>query len=385
MAGIFLLPRLQGNIRFEDFLTPALFVGVLLSINSFSVRHSLLPLIYFFYTFFITSFFIIFGNLPIEAYLIWGKEFQYILVFLIILGMPSTKKTSTFIQHLITYILIISSVSGVYLLVSGVRGYYGVGYFTESSPSLGMLMYFNCLFWSVYLYRKSANSLYLFLALLFFILVMLVGSRTGQLITMVFLFFVFLMNVRRKMYVYIPLAALILILTFSLDSIYDVLYNIKTDNLAIDGGVSRFATLLKFSETIQQSRVNSWLSVISQAFDNNFIVGCGRGCIHISEGGISLGMGGDNQYTKNFMEIGIIGSLLFMFTLLHLTVKLYKDPFIFKIYFPYMLAMLLVGMTMEVWQLSKGGSLFWFNTALMYSLLKEKYSSNHDLHNYSSS
>jgi hypothetical protein len=286
--------------------------------------------------------------------------------------MPNTKKVSIFVHYLIKYMLIIAAASGFYLLLSGVRGYYGVGYFTESSPSLGMLMYFHCLFWSVYLYRKYADSLYLFLALLFFILVMLVGSRTGQLVTIVFLLSIFLMNVRKKMYIYIPLSVLILILIFNLDGIYDALYNINTGNLAIDGGVSRFATLLKFSETIQGSRIDSWLSVFNQALDNNFIVGCGRGCSHINEEGFSLGMGSDNQYIKNFMEIGIIGSLLFMFSLLYLIVTLYKDPFTFKIYFPYMLVMLFIGMTMEVWQLSKGGSLFWFSTAVMYLSFKER-------------
>jgi len=246
IASIFLLPRLQGNIRFEDFLTPALFVGALLSINTSVIKLSLLSLTYFFYAFLVTSFFVVNGSLPIEAYLIWGKEFQYILIFLIILGMLNTQEAPIFWDFLIKYMLIIAAVSGVYLLVSGVRGYYGVGYFTESSPSLGMLMYFHCLFWSVYLYRKYTDSIYLFLGLLFFILVMLVGSRTGQLVTIVFLLSVLLMSIDRKVYVYVPLVALISILILNLDSLYNFLYNINTGNLAIDGGISRLATLLNF-------------------------------------------------------------------------------------------------------------------------------------------
>ena len=384
MISIFLFPRLSGLFRVEDFLTPGLLVGALISLNNRTFRYCILPLVYFVYGFIITGVSVVFFELPLQAYLIWGKEFQYILIFMIVINFPKDKVTRNFIHSLIIFMLLVASFSGIYLLVSGVRGYYGVGYFTESSPSLGMLMYFHCLFWSVYFYKVYKNPIYLCSAVLFFILAILVGSRTGQIITIILSFSLLLLHSERKIYILVLSLIFSILVSINSGFIYETLYHINTGNLAIDGGFSRLATILKISETIQGSRIVSWLSVVNQALDTNPIFGCGRGCSHISGSTFSLGMGADNQYTVNFLELGVVGSFLFVLILVVILINFYKDSFVFKLYLPYILAMVTAGMAMEVFQLSKGGSLFWFSTAMMFICQKENFKGVYDTYNHSS-
>jgi hypothetical protein len=369
--SIALFSRIQGNLRVEDFLTPFIFLGVMLTLHKISLQDSFLPLIYIAYSFLITIFYIILGLLPLQAVLIAGKEVQYILIFLIFLGLSRNRSSEKFIFYLLTSFLLILAISGSYFLFIGVRGYYGVGYFTEKSPSLGMLMYFHGFVFSVFMYKKYEFFFYKMMSLILFILTMSVGSRTGQFIVIAFSLIYIVINSRIKIVLFFIFLITTLIVFLNFQEIYNFLYYIKTDNLAVDGAISRFATLLNFSETIQGSRINSWKSVFLQALESSPIFGCGRGCAHLSEGVFSIGMGADNQYIKNFLEIGIIGSLIFVLTCLNLMFTFHRNKTLFRLYFAYLIAIAFCGLTMEVWQLSKGGALFWFTTGLMILHLKK--------------
>ena len=114
--------------------------------------------------------YVFFELLPFKALLIVGKELQYILIFLLMLGLSPDKRSEKFLYYLLTSFLLIQAISGLYLLFNGVRGYYGVGYFTEKSPSLGMLMYFHGLVLSTFMYIRYKKNFFLFLTVILFIL-----------------------------------------------------------------------------------------------------------------------------------------------------------------------------------------------------------------------
>jgi hypothetical protein len=383
LFSIALFSRIHGNFRVEDVMTPALFLGVILTLNKILLKDSFLPVIYISYAILITSIYVFFELLPFKALLIVGKELQYILIFLLMLGLSPDKRSEKFLYYLITSFLLIQVISGLFLLFNGVRGYYGVGYFTEKSPSLGMLMYFHGLVLSTFMYIRYKKNLFLFLTVILFILTFSVGSRTGQFIAIIFILSLIAMNFEIKFFLFSTLLILSLIIYLNFQEIYNILYYIKTDNLALDGAISRFATLLNFSETIQGSRFNSWKSVFLQAINSEPIFGCGRGCAHMSNGTFSIGMGSDNQYLKNFMEIGLIGSVIFFITCLNLLFSFFRNKKLFNLYFAYLLSLAFAGFTMELWQLSKGGSLFWFTSGLLILNLKILNKKN-DSYNYSS-
>ena len=151
------------------------------------------------------------------------------------------------------------------------------------------------------------------------------------------------------------------------DDIVSYLYSIQADLIA--SPLHRAKAILYYLEgehldSFMRSRGNSWISVLKIAFDRYaFVFGGGRGFSHMDIYGTvsSLGLGGDNQYTVNIAELGMIGSsLLFLaigsiYSFVHRSLR--------YLYLPYVLVYLIGGMACEIFQLSKSGQLFWLVSA----------------------
>jgi hypothetical protein len=379
-------PRLDRHLRFEDIVTPLVCIAALFLLTWSAWRVARIPIYLSVMATFVTTLLVAVEYLPVQALLILGKELQY--VFIYILGLEvlggrflESKRFRVFLW----LIIIVAAVFAVFgsFFAAKAGGYYGLGYMNEiDSPSLSALMYFNLFVLSIILLSMDDRRrqpvkrwLLIGLSVVLVIATLLVGSRTAVMAVLVFTSAYFIM--RGRHYRWLALAFLLVAipsviwvgLIVRVERLYDYLYNFESEIYVLQAAVSRASTLLILDETLEGSRYGSWTLMLSSFLDSNVVtmlLGCGRGCSHLGGAEFSVGLGGDNQYTVNIVELGLVGLAL------SLVAAVSAYPYIDRrwkvIYVAYVLAYFAWGMTAEVWQLSKGAQMFWFVNALLVGL-----------------
>lgn len=371
LVSIFFLPRLEGRWRVEDLFTPFMAIILLVNLTPNLLKLGFAGILYGTYTFIVTVAAIIGASAPIGGLLIWGKEIQYILGYMLVLAVLTPGRFDLRrIRVPMTFLCAAGAAYAIYSVIFGKVGYYGISYLNETSPSLSMWIYCYLLVFSFFLRSHLGGAVLTttILSIALFGAIMVVGSRTGVIISLAFVFFLASWKYRHKagLVLGVTLAAcacLSFIFAFD-DQIYQFLLPISSPAAR---GISRLATLKDFLVTIQASRFPSWISVINEWLSGNMFFGCGRGCLHIdAKGNFTPGLGADNQFTSDLAEIGIFG-LLARFLVVGWHVNLVKPKY-YPIYIPFVLMALVGGMTAEVWQLSKPGQLYWILTAIFVAL-----------------
>jgi hypothetical protein len=169
------------------------------------------------------------------------------------------------------------------------------------------------------------------------------------------------------------MAGILLFAVFQ-DNIVSYLYSIHADMLA--NPLHRVRALFSYAQGKEidlfiLSRGNSWIEILQTALDRcAFMIGGGRGFSHMDAYGAmpSLGLGADNQYTVNIAEIGIVGSALLFLAIGSVYSFVHRN--LRDLYVPYLFVYLVAGMSLEVFQLSKSGQLFWLVAA--YFIVKSE-------------
>lgn len=371
VSSIVFFKRLESGFRVEDYLLPVLTVSTMSLVSRSVSNHLRGPALYIGWSAAVTMVAIASTHLPISALLIWGKETQYLLGFCLLLGLFAGREQR--VLQLKPYLLALCGWGccyTVYSVVTGNLGYYGLGYYNEmDSPSLNAWMYFNLFVMAVLLRRAFdlRKAIAIPLVGCLFCAVLLTGSRTGQITIIAFsVLYLYTSGSRRSVLLAAALFGAVLV-AFGEWS-YEIIAYLEDTNPIAAGAASRFQSLLTFAQTIEASRYATWQLTWDKWLNGNILFGCGRGCNNLSAPGVieSLVMGGDNQYTRNLQEIGVIGQAIFAGVLLGLILAVGR-PFR-GMYGAYVAAYALGGMTMEVWQLSKPGQLFWLISALFLVL-----------------
>lgn len=361
LVAIFFLERIGSHARIEDFLTPLLAIAILPFLSWELLKISAAPATYFLAAFVITAVSIIVGYLPPKVLLIWGKEFQYFLAFMLFVGLFLGCEDKIKAIRWVLFGLCAWGVGyALFAVLTGDIRHYGLTYFTErDSPSLSAWIYINLFVAGLILRRCFGAGKWFMLPiiLLLLICVVTVGTRTGDIALLVFLTAYALYHVGWRM----ALGGIMAVAAVAAFMIWHeaIVAYFRDVNVLISAGLSRAETLMQFSATLEGARIESWQTVLSKWAEGNILFGCGRGCSHLDAHGNvpSLGLGADNQYTVNLLELGVFGSALFLVALGWLVYQV-KQP-LRKLYAPYVLAYLAGGMAMEIWQLSKPGQLFW--------------------------
>jgi hypothetical protein len=370
LLSMLFLPRLSGQFRYEDLLIP-----LLLLTSSFHLKTSkdkentilLLWIIYTCYLFVVTIANVIFSTLPLSALLVAGKEVQYALLFVTCLAYLGTEENREFFSRALRYIFVIIFGYVVLYLIANERSDYGLAYINDPSPTNSMLVYFHLFILSLLAYKENrSTNIFLFFSLAMFVFTFLVGNRTGQFGLIIFLFFLlfFELSVGLRMLYGIAVIALVLMLVRFNYEIYEILYYNNAQHPVIVGSMSRLGTLFTPMETFEASRLDSITSILTMSTENDLLFGCGRGCTHsFSYDSFNLGMGGDNQYTVNFVEIGAVG--LVMHCLLFLSPYLYSAARKNKVFVAYTIAFFVMAMTGEHFQLPRGAQFYWLIAAFV--------------------
>jgi len=369
LFSVLFMPRFMGQIRYEDLLIPFLLVLSASGLKYYekNIDIVLLWIAYLFYSMIITLVNIIFFDLNYLAILVWGKEVQYLLLFLVSMQYFTGYDAYSNFQKFIFLVLCVVFVYVVSYLFTNQRSDYGLPYINDKSPTNSMLVYFHLYVLALLIHKNIKSDVYfLFLAVVMFFLVMLVGNRTGQLGLVVFLFVYLLMALSPLQSFMLGGGSILLLLIVVRyhQELYEVFYYNDFQHPVLLAALSRFGTLFTLFETYEASRISSVVSILSITNENSLLFGCGRGCTHVGlDDSFSLGMGGDNQYSVNIAEIGVVGFLLH--NILFLAPFLYSAARKSKVFVSYAATFFVMAFTAESFQLPRGAQFFWIITAIV--------------------
>ncbi len=389
---IFFFPRLsaffgqdiQRNLRLEDVIFPLMFFVTVLSIHRRTLNYALGPILYICYGLLITLLGLLLYSMPSKALFIWGKEFQYIVGFILFIEcIRSNPRLLLFFERvviaagLVSVAFLLLHVTNIYRIL---RGYGMTHYTTPFSSSLTAWMYFNLFF----LFAVIAGVGAVGVRTKFIIKIcvpllaagaLLSGTRTSFIVLGLFIS-VYVWKTLQPVKIGLWCMMMVGVILFAIfqDDIVLYLDSIHADIFATS--LHRVRALFNYLQgkdldLFMLSRGNSWVSILRNAFNHGtFIFGGGRGFSHMVVDGTipSLGLGGDNQYTVNIAELGMIGSFLFFLTIGSVYSFIHRK--LRYLYFSYVFVYLIGGMACEVFQLSKPGQLFWLVTA--YFIVKSE-------------
>lgn len=393
--------RLSSGIRLEDVGTPLLVAAVLVLIWRWRGPWSwiVVPLLLSVYELIVTIVNVAYARLPWEGVLVWGKEAQYVIGYILIFLLLASEARFVAERWLRRIVAVSLLTASLYFLVAAgldMRGYYGIGYFTElQSPSLSALIYFNLgVLALVFAIGARRVALWVFGAVTVLFATVMTGSRTG--IVMVALLMVGMMlrglidlyrscglngvltgclrdgQSERFMSAIVAgaLACVVSSVALAIGRIVHhmeaaVILTKETDN---ERGVtdvvgSRIASMAEMDRLIRSDRLPVWKQLLDLAIERNIWTGCGQGCAQVRGGGLRLTLSGDNQHMLNLAELGVIGVVLFGAVLVWLAIGCATRYRV--VYWPYIASYVVGGMAAELWRLSKGGQMFWLISAVV--------------------
>lgn len=367
---LLLMPRLNHifpslpNVRLEDFLTPFLFIvaiTLLFKNRLYEKKVVFAVLLYYLYMLTTTIVNFTFSDLHIYSFIIYGKIFQYFLVYIILIYVLSSEKYFQKIEKMFFVLFAINILYGMVAIVLGLNGYYGIGTVAEHAPFLSGSLYFHSLVFMVYMFFKYQKKIYTIFSLMAFVSVLATVARLNIIASLIFLSVLFLFTLRKRNLKYTFYGFLILLIAY-----FAILSHMPyVESLLI--GISR-----KFGSIMQslEFRYYLWTEHQFSHFKGieNVIFGMGIGEANMlvsPREWSSFGLAVDNHYIRLLMEIGIVGIFVWFFAVLaHIFYTKNKD--MGRILTAYIVAMMAVGVGSEVFFVTKPGVLFLSFLALFY-------------------
>lgn len=305
-----------------------------------------------------------------EPFLIFAKHVSYILLFFYVASsftyFPISYKR---LDNIIFYISLISIIYIIYQIPLDKPSYYGLGHISEpNNSSASGVIFYSLYFLSLVFYRFSMRYKWIITAFFLFWGCFLTGSRTSQFMLFILTVFYFYLYSSKHIRLFLILFSVLLFSSFYFYSkeIFLFLYeNNYQDSAAIRGGLRRFASFFDIIATLQYSRIPFWLNHIRNIeFDFiQILFGCGLGCLHsINDGLFQLGLGADNGFLKSFIQVGLIGCLVFYGFIIKISVSHIKndESKIGLLFACFCFTYLFAEISYEIFESSKGGGVFWF-------------------------
>ena len=258
---ILFAPRIFGNFRVEDILMPFfLVIPLLVRISPEVSKILLFFLIYIAYEFASTLLGFSLALVPIDAYLLVGKELQYFLLYFLFFATFYNKlnKLKLFLSYFSVIFFI--SILWAFLSVIFFTGYYGISWVNEISPSLSALIYFNLFILSIVcIYARVGNfKVNIFLSLLLFFCTFLVGSRSAMVALPIFLLLLWFLQISISSKIIFSSLAFSVVLFFTIYplDLLDIQQNIEFlvgEEGPLQNVVERFSTLIFILDALDQS------------------------------------------------------------------------------------------------------------------------------------
>ncbi|MCP1154172.1 hypothetical protein NKS27_17415 [Peribacillus frigoritolerans] len=323
ISSLFLLPSYSVagfGLRLEDFIVVILGIFMLFVFfrKYVEIETSFNKWIFAFtiYVFLISIINIVFNNLNPVYLFYYLKEVQYFIYFFVLLyATRYAKFRIKFIKLLLIMSLVTMAWGAYQLLFNNTVGYYGIGVLSETSSSQSGGLYFLISVFFLYMINITKRNIKRTVYFLLFIgsvgLVLATVSRTAIMaLTVVYpLYMIFTIFRIKAIRVVIWLYVIILTSPILYWLLRDYLYTITERLSRIDSGSS--------------IRSRKWEWILSYGSDLGFVFGEGRGFAQTVTGGFTLGT--DSQYVRNILELGAVGTTLFMFIILGLLFFAFKN------------------------------------------------------------
>jgi len=364
LACLYLFPRIPGiPLRLEDIFFPIFLMVAAYSLSGLSKLVTMVILAYCFYIFIGSLFGVLYGKVDIRGLSVAIKEIQYVVGFFLIYASVNFSRLN-FEQYLrtIATVLWLPAMYGLFMVATNQVGYYGISALNEKSPSLSGQMYFSGFVLSFILYKLFNQKQYLVLSVLLCIGTFMVGSRTAIAMLLLFLFF---QNVRFN-WKFIKFVLIAMSVLYLSSIAVDFYLNHFYDETSVVGRVLRRAnSLFQLADNLTP-RINAWVAHrFHTPIDSwSVLFGQGRGYENMNPDGTWRGfeLNVDSQYVRDFFEIGLIGILMKVSAILVVISSL--RGIYFNIFIAYLISYAAAGVTMELFNLSKPGALFWLVSAL---------------------
>lgn len=379
---VFLLPRVFPPLWIEDFLFPLLLLMIFFSFGAkLKMRGEIILIFLFlFLSLFSTAIFIV-DTGYVSSLLLFAKDLQYFTYYLIYFLIFSAygNQFRVKIDRAFAFIFYMSTGFILYQLITNSIGYYGIGHISEQeNSSLSGFVFFSLMFMALFFYINKRAKRFIFFSGIFFLGVLLTGSRTAQFVSIFFLFFSFIFYFRLsaiKIFSLVVFICSICIMFYNSDFIHNLLYNNSIDNQIVRSSLRRFASIFNLFQDMGSSRVVFWERQLDKfTGDNVFLLlfGGGRGFTHsVESGSLILGLGTDSGFLKAFLELGLIGGCVYYsipFYLFVKSVRLWATSRSFVLYSGYIFSIFIYEISFENLQTSKGGMIFWLLSAYFVSL-----------------
>jgi len=396
LLGIFCFPRLHlaadAKLRLED-LT---WVFVLLLVAANVIKRTLVltkvllfPLLYFAYALLISLIRALAEGSGFEFVLFFGKEFQYYIFFLASYYLVIRGRANT-ILSVALFLAAVNVTWGIYQIATGRVAYYGIGaMFLDESPSLSGLVYLSGVMVAAFVLHFGLTNVVTiglpgtrlrrlcvyFLMWASAICALATGSRTSGFGAVAFL------------------ALLLLGRSILLVNTWDRLLWNKAKLILVAVTCAILLNVLisewgyQIGEYIDLRRyVNPIESIGARAEENwsvniersqslmDYLVGLGYSAGHtvLGEDRVVFGMGYDSQYMRNFLVLGILGSILWVAMLIRFGTALRGSRQALVFFFAVIGSYLFMGIAIEVFQLSKSGAMVWIILGMLVGMRKRE-------------
>ena len=385
----------RGHVRLEDILLiilSFLIITHLLYYRDLKIKKILIiPLAYFFYSFAITLVRYVGGSIDINAFVFWGKEFQYWVLFL------GAYFTYRYRPRLLWKTGILAA---IVIIVHGFLGYftsnfgpYGQGVVAigeGDSPSLsGLTFSLLCIFlFSLSRLRdvKYKRSFLRFILISLFFLTLMTASRVSIILISSFFIFIWAFRVglpkakiwlEHKPRILPRILFIVLILSFLFSMAFLFSSNIFR-NIAIHFADPLFNRVFRRLSYISSDMLSERLVNLSKLNSPlSALFGLGRGALNMENGRLrSFTLSADSSYIRNIVEIGIFGSLIWFFVFWKYVLIFIKDKKTLVLYSSILFSYLFISISGEPFLLSKSASMFWIILGILlahreYSCLQQ--------------
>lgn len=323
LISLFLFPSVTVagvGLRIEDFITVflTLFLVYLLFNDYSSVMTPInKPIFYYIsYVVIITVVHVLINNLS-SIYLFFAiKELQYLIYFFAFVYVMKYEWFRVNFKKMFLWLSVVTMLWVAYQLVFNASvGFYGVGLISETGSSQSGGVFF--LISMFFLYQININHKWKPRITYFIMFIGSAGmlfvtmSRTaimafGVVYAIYLLFILFRLSTKR-----------LLISGYLITLASPLIYLLIKDEIA------RVIQRINVIDQSTNTRVDKWNYLLSYVSDLGYIFGEGRGFAQTMTGGLTLGT--DSQYVRNIMELGYVGSFLFIIVILSIFIFAFRN------------------------------------------------------------
>ena len=346
-----------ANIRADDIIT--ILLGICMPLIWRHVSKNKLTSLIVFYLIYCIGISVVhlgFSGLRPFYMLYLIKEIQYFLYFFVFYYLSVTGSFEEKAFRWIRYLSVLTMLWGIFQLLSGsAYGYYGIGIISSTAPShSGVMFLFITIFFIFDMERTKIKRHKWWCA---------IAAITSSLLTVATISRVSIVVMVTTWILYFLISLVNRRITAKrvIFSIYLIALGSPFSYFLLGSMAQRIIDRLNRTSTGADIRMEHWERFIGSSGSLGLWFGNGKGFMQVITGTLTLGA--DNQYVRNILEIGVVGTLIWLLIpmfLLFFAFKRRKSNYEYSLLLTLLTAgFLTLGITHEVFLVSIQASLFW--------------------------